>query len=81
MSESLGLSIGVANLVAARVGSTPVTRTPVLTLFDDRPSEVGLPEENTNLTQPGLVLRGFIERIGDRTRWWQPTAPSTSARR
>ncbi len=67
MSESLGLSIGVANLVAARVGSTPVTRTPVLTLFDDRPSEVGLPEENANLTQPGLVLRGFIERIGDRT--------------
>jgi cell division ATPase FtsA len=68
MSESLGLSIGVANLVAARVGATPVTRTSVLTLFDDRPSEVGLPEENPTLTQPGLVLRGFIERIGDRTQ-------------
>ncbi len=67
MSESLGLSIGVANLVAARVGATPVTRTSVLTLFDDRPSEVGVPEENPTLTQPGLVLRGFIERIGDRT--------------
>jgi actin-like ATPase involved in cell morphogenesis len=38
----------------------------VLTLFDDRPSEVGLPEENPNLTKPGLVMRGFVERVGDR---------------
>jgi hypothetical protein len=66
MSESLGLSIGVANLVAARAGGAPVTRKSVLTLFDQRPSEVGLPEENPNLTQPGLVMRGFIERVGDR---------------
>lgn len=65
MSESLGLSIGVANLVAARSGGAPVARTPVLTLFDNRQSEVGLPEENPNLTEPGLVLRGFIERVGD----------------
>jgi hypothetical protein len=65
MSESLGLSIGVANLVAARSGSAPVSRTPVLTLFEHRPTEVGLPEENPNLTEPGLVLRGFIERVGD----------------
>lgn len=66
MSESLGLSIGVANLVAARVGSAPVTRSSVLTLFEQRPTEVGLPEENPNLTAPGLVLRGFVERVGDR---------------
>jgi hypothetical protein len=66
MTESLGLSIGVANLVAARVGSAPVTRRSVLTLFDQRPSEVGLPEENPNLTEPGLVLQGFVERVGDR---------------
>ncbi|WP_155772101.1 Hsp70 family protein, partial [Mycobacterium asiaticum] len=65
MSESLGLSIGVANLVAARSGSAPVSRTPVLTLFEHRPSEVGLPEENPNLTETGLVLRGFVERVGD----------------
>jgi hypothetical protein len=65
MSESLGLSIGVANLVAARVGGPPVTRSSVLTLFDSRPAEVGLPEENPTLTQPGLVLRGFVERVGD----------------
>jgi hypothetical protein len=66
MSESLGLSIGVANLVAARAGGAPVTRSSVLTLFDDRPTEVGLPEENPNLTQPGMVMRGFVERVGDR---------------
>jgi hypothetical protein len=66
MSESLGLSIGVANLVAARVGSSPVTRSPVLTLFEHRPTEIGLPEENPNLSEPGLVLRGFVERVGDR---------------
>lgn len=65
MSEPLGLSIGVANLVAARSGSVPVSRTPVVTLFENRPSEVGLPEENPNLTEPGLVLRGFVERVGD----------------
>jgi hypothetical protein len=65
MSESLGLSIGVTNLVAARVGGAPVTRSSVLTLFDNRAAEVGLPEENPNLTGPGLVLRGFVERVGD----------------
>jgi actin-like ATPase involved in cell morphogenesis len=66
MSESLGLSIGLANLVAARVGSAPVTRSSVLTLFEHRPTEVGLPEENPKLIEPGLVLRGFVERVGDR---------------
>ncbi|BBY39406.1 hypothetical protein MMAN_35400 [Mycobacterium mantenii] len=66
MSEALGLSIGVANLVAARAGSVPITRSSVLTLFEQRPTEVGLPEENPNLTEPGLVLRGFVERVGDR---------------
>jgi Hsp70 protein len=67
MSESLGLSIGVANLVAARAGRDPVTRKSVLTLFDQQPSEVGLPEENPNPAEPGLVMRGFVERVGDRT--------------
>jgi len=66
MSESLGLSIGAANLVAARAGGVPVARSSVLTLFEHRPTEVGLPEENPNLTEPGIVLRGFVERVGDR---------------
>jgi actin-like ATPase involved in cell morphogenesis len=67
MSESLGLSIGVANLVAARVGGAPVTRRSVLTIFNNRAGEVGLPEENPNLNEPGLVMRGFVERVGDRS--------------
>ncbi|OBI92013.1 Hsp70 family protein [Mycobacterium sp. 1245805.9] len=66
MSEALGLSIGAANLVAVRSGSAPVVRSSVLTLFEHRPTEIGLPEENPNLSEPGLVLRGFVERVGDR---------------
>jgi hypothetical protein len=65
MTESLGLSIGVANLVAARAGSPAVSRKSVLTIFDHRAGEVGLPEENPNLNEPGLVMRGFVERVGD----------------
>lgn len=66
MSDSLGLSIGVAHLVAARSGREPVVRSSVLTLFENRPTEIGLPDENPNLSEPGLVLRGFVERVGDR---------------
>ncbi|MEI7716978.1 MAG: Hsp70 family protein, partial [Mycobacterium sp.] len=67
MSDALGLSIGVAHLVAAHAGRPPVIRSPVVTLFEHRPTEVGLPQENPNLTAPGLVLRGFVERVGDPT--------------
>lgn len=72
MSESLGLSIGVANLVAARVGSAPVSRRSVLTLFEHRAAEVGVPEENPSLDEHGVVLSGFVEHVG------QP-APLTAA--
>jgi cell division ATPase FtsA len=65
MSDSLGLSIGMTNLVAARIGRAPVMRRSVLTLFNDRASEVGVPSENPNPNQPGLVLSGFVERVGD----------------
>ena len=65
MSDSLGLSIGMTNLVAARIGRAPVMRRSVLTLFNDRAPEVGVPGENPNLNQPGLVLSGFVERVGD----------------
>ena len=62
MPEPLGLSVGSTNLVAARVGAAPVTRRSVLTVFDDRAPEVGrFPGPN----QPGLVLAGFVERVGD----------------
>ena len=36
MNDSLGLSIGMTNLVAARIGRPPVMRRSVLTLFNDR---------------------------------------------
>src|SRR5690242_9160669 len=65
MSDSLGLSIGMTNLVAARIGRAPVMRRSVLTLFADRAAEVGVPSENPNLNQPGMVLSGFVERVGD----------------
>jgi Hsp70 protein len=65
VTDPLGLSIGTTNLVAARVGYPPVTRRSVLTLYGHRPAEVGLPSENPNLTETGLVMRGFVERVGD----------------
>jgi hypothetical protein len=65
MTDALGLSIGTTNLVAARVGRPPVIRRSVLTLFNDRAPEVGVPGENPNLNQPGLVLSGFVDRVGD----------------
>jgi hypothetical protein len=65
MSDTLGLSVGMTNLVAARAGNPPVTRRAVLTLFAHRAPEVGVPSENPNLNEPGLVMTGFVERIGD----------------
>ncbi len=59
MTEPLGLSIGMTNLVAARVGRPPVMRRSILTIFDDRAPEVGLPPGS------GLVLNGFVDRVGD----------------
>ncbi|HEX2399005.1 MAG TPA: Hsp70 family protein, partial [Mycobacterium sp.] len=68
MNDSLGLSIGMTNLVAARIGRPPVMRRSVLTLFNDRAPEVGMPYEygaNPNVINQGLVLTGFVERVGD----------------
>ncbi|MEH3139256.1 MAG: Hsp70 family protein [Mycobacterium kyogaense] len=62
MTEPLGLSIGMTNLVAARVGRPPETRRSILTVYPDRAPEVGIP---TNAAQPGLVLSGFVDRVGD----------------
>ena len=60
MSNGLGLSIGQTNLVAVPAGRPPLSRRAILSLYPDRPAEVGIP------TQPGgLVLTGFVERVGD----------------
>jgi hypothetical protein len=62
--SALGLSIGATNL-AAVTADRAVTRKPVLTLFRQRPPEVGVPSENPKLDEPGLVITDFVDRVGD----------------
>ena len=42
-----------------------MTRSPVLTLYPHRPAEVGVPSENPNLTERGLIITDFVDRVGD----------------
>jgi Hsp70 protein len=65
VADGLGLSVGAANLSAVVVDRAAVTRTAVLTLYPDRPPEVGLPSENPNLAQRGLIINDFVDRTGD----------------
>jgi Hsp70 protein len=65
MYDPLGLSIGTTNLVAASNGSAPVSRRAVLTLYPHCAPKIGLPVENPNLTEPGVLMSGFVERVGD----------------
>ena len=65
MTQSLGLSVGSANLVATTAGGPPTVRRAVLTLFPHRAPEVGVPADNPRLDERGLVLTGFVERVGD----------------
>jgi Hsp70 protein len=62
--SALGLSIGATNL-AAVTADRAVTRKPVLTLYRQRPPEVGVPSENPKLDEPGLVITDFVDRVGD----------------
>jgi actin-like ATPase involved in cell morphogenesis len=62
--SALGLSIGATNL-AAVTAERAVTRRPVLTLYRQRPPEVGVPSENPMLNEPGLVVTDFADRVGD----------------
>jgi len=65
MSDGVGLSVGATNLAAVLVGRTAVTRSPVLTRYQHRPPEVGVPSENPNLNERGLVITDFVDRVGD----------------
>lgn len=65
MADGVGLSVGATNLAAVVVGRSALTRSPVLTLFSHRPSEVGVPSENRNLNERGLILTDFVDRVGD----------------
>ena len=75
MSDPLGLSIGTTNLVAARVGNQPVIRRSVLTVFGHAAPEVGVPSAHTD----GIVLSGFVERVGDPVPLVAPDGSAHSA--
>ncbi|MCV7349840.1 Hsp70 family protein [Mycobacterium parmense] len=60
---ALGLSIGSTNL-AAVTADEAITRKPVLTLYRHRAPEIGIPAENPNLDEPGLVITDFVGRAG-----------------
>ncbi len=60
----MGLSVGTANLTAVTADQA-VTRASVLTLYQHRAPEVGVPSENPNLDEPGLVISDFVDRVGD----------------
>ena len=62
--SALGISVGATNL-AAVTADRAVTRKPVLTLYRQRPPEVGVPSENPKLNEPGLVITDFVDRVGD----------------
>jgi actin-like ATPase involved in cell morphogenesis len=62
--SALGLSLGATNL-AAVTADRAVTRRPVLTLYRQRPAEVGVPSENPMLNEPGLVITDFVDGIGN----------------
>jgi actin-like ATPase involved in cell morphogenesis len=51
--------------LAAVTAERAVTRRPVLTLYRQRPPEVGVPSENPMLNEPGLVVTDFADRVGD----------------
>ena len=61
---ALGLSIGATTLAAVTAGRA-VTRKPVLTLYRDRPPEVGVPSENPRIDRPGVVVTDFVSRVGE----------------
>jgi actin-like ATPase involved in cell morphogenesis len=51
--------------LAAVTADRAVTRKPVLTLYGQRSAEVGVPSENPMLNEPGLVITGFVDEIGN----------------
>ena len=65
MADGIGLSVGAAKLTAVHVGRSAATRTAVLTRYPNRPAEVGLPSENPNLAERGLIITDFVDRVGD----------------
>src|ERR1700752_5508506 len=65
MSDGVGLSVGATRLAVVIVGRPAVTRSPVVTLYPHRPPEVGVPSENPNLNERGLIITDFVDRVDD----------------
>jgi hypothetical protein len=65
VTDAIGLSVGATALRAVAIGRSAVTRSPVLTRYQHRPSEVGVPSENPNLAERGLIITDFVDRVGD----------------
>ena len=67
MADGVGLSVGATNLTAVVLDRAAVTRSAVVTLFPNRPLQVGLPGENPRLNadERGLVITDFVDRVGD----------------
>ncbi len=65
MTEPLGLSIGMTNLVAARVGRPPVMRRSSSTSSPTAHPKSACRPRSPDFTGARLVLSGFVERVGD----------------
>ena len=69
--SALGMSVGATTL-AAVTADRAITRRPALTLFRDRPPQVGAPKEQFTVTAQtpnqlrdhGLVVTDFVDRVG-----------------
>jgi hypothetical protein len=61
---AVGLSVGATNL-AAVTADRVVIRKAVVTLYRQHPPEVGVPSGDSELTESGLVITGFVDRVGD----------------
>lgn len=66
---ALGMSVG-ATVLAAVTADRAVTRSPILTLYPGRPSQVGFPGDlltgaGTAAADTGLSVTDFVGRIGD----------------
>ena len=53
----------------------------MLTLYPHRPPEVGVPSENPNLAERGLIITDFVDRVGDPVAIVAPTARPTAPTR
>ena len=60
---AIGMSVGATTL-AAVTADRSITRRPVLTLYPDRSSKVGVPTENPDIGDPGLVITDFVNQVG-----------------